>query len=203
MLYTYTRSYISLLSFEIWSQDVRQAYLKSGETSAKDIYRTTERVQSVSRRIIRTIEAAIRSSKSGDYWCRAIVKHLTQDLNMSRTKGDLCLFFKIQKGKREGIIGQYVGDLFSNGTNQFMDLAKQTLEKCKSRERELHETLFVGIKVMKKDFGCTLSQNHYAKKLKILQKMPILEITAYYDINSHGFVIYVRTSVALYTPPPK
>lgn len=90
--------------------------------------------------------------------------HLTKDLKMLRTVGDVSLFFMYIDGKLAGMTGSYVDDSLHCGNEKFLKPSGKSLEKFESRDREFDDFVFAGVTVRNSPNGFKLGQEDYIRK---------------------------------------
>lgn len=110
----------SLFGYDIWTQDVSQAYLQASESLKREIYvRPPVEFQLSSDKLLRLDKPLYGLSDAGDYWHETFAKHLKGELRMNSTTGYLSLYIRRDKKGIAGVIGSYVYDTISTGTKDF------------------------------------------------------------------------------------
>ena len=161
----------AIFGFRRWIHDVRQAYLQPSEKLMRKVYLNPSKEFELSEgELLELLKPLYGLSDSGDYWHRTITRHLTKDMEMNTTVGELSLFIKHVDKKLIGMTGIYVDDSLLCGNDEFLKASDKSLETFESREREMDNTLFAGVKVTTVEAGFELSQKHYTKSLRILPK---------------------------------
>lgn len=159
----------AIFGFRVRSHDVRQAYLQSAQKLMRKVYlKPSKEFEMSENELLELLKPLYGLSDSGDYWNRTMTNHLKEDIGMDPTDGDLSLFFKHVESKLIGMTGTYVDDSLHCGTTDFMQLCDKSLDKFESREREMDNTTFAGVKVKTVENGFELSQEQYVKKIKVL-----------------------------------
>ena len=127
----------ALFGFNVWSQDVSQAYLQSAEKLMRDIYvKPTKDFHLSKDSLLKLLKPLYGLSDSGDYWHATFTRHLRDELHMTPTVSDSALFFKTVHGKLCGILGSYVDDTITAGDVEFQEESKITENKFESKKRE-------------------------------------------------------------------
>lgn len=161
---------VAIFGFPLWSQDVSPAYLQSAEKLMREVYvRPTKEFRLSSNQLLRLLKPLYGLSDSGDYWHSTFSNHLTRDLNMTLTTGDLSLFFRVVEGKLRGMTGAYVDDIIGTGDAAFEKESEVTGERFQSKARETGNFQFAGIQI-EKEGGYLMHQERFALKIKPLSK---------------------------------
>ena len=156
--------------FQIWSQDVRQAYLQSAERLMREIYvRPTKEFKLSHDQLLRLLKPLYGLADSGDYWHITFSSHLRRDLQMIPTLNDLSLFFKTVKGELAGMIGAYVDDTIGAGTAQFSRDSLVTEKRFDSSPRQKGDFKFARMEIESlPGGGYKIHQHSFAEKLQLL-----------------------------------
>lgn len=107
---------------------------------------------------------------SGDYWHATLTRHLTEDLLMRPTAGDLGLYTKVIGKGIAGMIGAYVDDTIATCPPQFDRESRATEKKFESRGREYDDVKFAGVAISRSGDNYIMHQRHYADTLCELEK---------------------------------
>ena len=159
----------AIFGFRIWSQDVSQAYLQSADKLMREVYVKPSREFRLSHdKLLRLLKPLYGLSDSGDYWHVTFTRHLTEELGMTHTTGDLSLFFKVIHDELSGITGAYVDDTIGAGTPAFENTSRLTEQRFQSKEREFDSITFAGIEIDRKEYGFIMHQTRFARKVKQL-----------------------------------
>lgn len=119
----------SLFGFNIWSQDVSQAYIQSAQKLLRDIYIKPAKEFHLSKdTLLKLLKPLYGLCDSGDYWYSTITNFITDDMHMQPKLSDAALFFKLTNGSISGLLGTYVDDAISTGTPNF-DRESKRMEK--------------------------------------------------------------------------
>lgn len=171
----------AMFGFRLWSQDVTQAYLQSASNLMRDIYVKPSKEFCLDQKyMLKLLKPLYGLSDAGDYWDSTITQHLQQDLQMSRTALDICLFFKHINGKLAGLSGYYVDDNISTGTEKFEKLTRETEKRFDSKPRTYNSFKFAGIEIETTPNGTILlHQKSYIPRIK-----PLPEDATFYDYRS-------------------
>lgn len=161
----------TISGMRLWTQDISQTYLQSARKLMRDIYiRPSKEFKLNSNQLLKLLKPLYGLSESGDYWHETFFKHLHEDFGMTPTAGDLSFFFKIVRGKLQGMIGTHVDDTISAGTGFFADKSRITERQFESKVRQYDSFTFAGIQVEKTCTGYLMHQEKYAKRLHELSK---------------------------------
>lgn len=159
----------AIFSFRIWSHDVRKAFLQSAEKLTRKVFLKPSKEFELSEgQLLELLKPLYGLSDSREYWNRTMTNHLKRDLDMKPLDGDLSLFVKHVDSKLVGLTGTYVDDSLWGGNEDFMAFSDKSLKKFESREKEVDNTTFAGVRVKTTNDEFELTQEHYTKKLKIL-----------------------------------
>lgn len=95
-------------------------------------------------KLLRLIIPLYGLSDAGDYSQATFAKQLNKDMMIRATTEDLSLYTR-QDGWSIGVIGSYVDDTISSGTEGFMEESRITERKFKARTRKIDDvTLELG-----------------------------------------------------------
>ena len=127
--------------FDIWTQDVTQAYLQSTEKLLRKVYlKPPKELNLSSDEVLELLKPLYGLPDSGDYWNKTISNHVTNDLGMTPTYIDNALFIKVEEDKLLGLTGIYVDDSIHSGTKDFIKLTDETAKLFDSRGKEFNDT---------------------------------------------------------------
>lgn len=99
------------MEFDVWSQNVTQAYIQ-GENVSRTVYvRPTTDFELPENRLLKLLKPLYGLSESGDAWLQRYNGYLTKNLNLEKTDGDMSFYYK-RKGEEElqGVLGLNVDD---------------------------------------------------------------------------------------------
>lgn len=167
-----TRLLVALAScfgFRLWSQDISQAYLQSASELLRDIYlKPGKEFEIEGNKLLKLLRPLYGLSDSGDYWNTTFSDHIKKDLNMASTVADYSFFFKMVRGKLMGLMGTYVDDTISAGTEDFEKHTNITESKFESKPTEFDNFRFAGVYVKKISEGYMIHQESSISRLKLL-----------------------------------
>lgn len=162
----------AMFNFDIWSQDVSQAYLQSAENLTREIFvNPPDELRLGKDKLLKLLKPLYGLTDSGDYWFSTFTSHVANDLTMRPCISDAALFFKEIHAHLSGLIGTYVDDTIGAGNSQFREKSKVTEQRFESKKREEGNFKFAGIKI--ETIGenkFKLSQSDFAKRIKPLNE---------------------------------
>ena len=157
--------------FEIWTSDVRQAYLQSAEPLGRDIFIKTP-VPAFNLKpdeCLKLLKPLYGLCESGDLWHATLDKHHRKDLGMVPLRSDPSLYALKSNGKLEGLAGGYVDDLIRTGTPRFKNLSLKTNEMFDMAADQELPCIFTGFSLHRGvDNVILLEQHEYLRKLEHL-----------------------------------
>lgn len=149
----------AISGMRLWTQDISQAYLQSARKLIRDIYiRPSKEFKLNYNQLLKLLKPLYGLSESGDYWHETFFKHVHEDFAMTPTAGDLSFFFKIVRGKLQGMIETHVDDTIGAGTGRFADESRITERQFESKARQYDSFTFAGIQVEKTSTGYLMHQ---------------------------------------------
>lgn len=167
-----TRLLIALAAcfgFRIWSQDISQAYLQSAIELLRDIYlKPGKDFEMEGNTLLKLLRPLYGLSDSGDYWHTTFSDHIKNDLDMKETVADYSFFFKKARGKLLGLMGTYVDDTITSGSETFEKETELTSKKFECKKKEYDNFRFAGIYIRKLSEGYSIHQESYIKRLEYL-----------------------------------
>ena len=84
----------TILGFDVWSLDVKQAYLQSASQLQRKVYIKPYQLNLAPAEFLQIVLPLYGLSDSGDYWCETFAKFHVHNLRMQQTTGDFALFFR-------------------------------------------------------------------------------------------------------------
>eukprot|EP00171_Calliarthron_tuberculosum_P022290 IDg22290t1 len=107
--------------FDIWTSDVRHAYLQSEEPLSRDLFlvNPAPEFEIPADKCLQLLKPLYGLCDSGDLWHKTIDKHHRTDLNMQPFRSDPALYKLVVDGKLIGLSGGYVDDLLRTGSSDF------------------------------------------------------------------------------------
>lgn len=163
-------SLAAIFGFNIWSQDITQAYIQSSEKLMRHIYIKPSKELRLSKDyLLKLLKPLYGLSDSGDSWYSTFTSHLKDDLYdlcMSSCITDPALFFKTIDGQLRGVVGCYVDDTISTGDSDFQKESLLTGEKFESKPREEKNFKFAGMEIETiSDSRFKIHQQSFAEQL--------------------------------------
>lgn len=160
-----------IFDFEVWSSDVKQAYLQSMAKMYRDVYirNPTEEFELPAGFVLKLLKPLYGLCDSGDLWYETLEFHHKQELNMKAFQLDPALYYYMENNVLAGLSGTYVDDMLRAGNSKFQKIAAQTKAKFEMDEDKYLPTEFTGFKISKTESGALkISQSHYLKNLSFL-----------------------------------
>jgi hypothetical protein len=158
----------AILGFDVWTSDVRQAYLQAATPLLRDGYIKTDVISLAQDEVLRLLKPLYGLSDSGDYWSKTLSDFHAQQLRLEQATGDFALYFRRLANKLVGISSTYVDDLLQAGTPEFrQDMERQFKSSFDMADTKCGAFTFAGIQAENgKRFS--LHQNGYIDRLDIL-----------------------------------
>lgn len=93
-------SLAAIFDFDIWTSDVRQAYLQSAEPLARDIFiaHPVPEFELEPSQCLKLLKHLYGLCESGDLWHETLDKHHREDLGMNPMRSDPALYTYMKKG---------------------------------------------------------------------------------------------------------
>ena len=115
-------------SFQVWSSDIKQAYLQSIEPLTRRVFikNPAPEFELEPDQCFELLKTSYGLSDAEDLWHMAFHKYLTQDPTLEPTKSDPSLYFTFRRGELTGINGTYVDVLLRAGTYEFKEISQNT-----------------------------------------------------------------------------
>lgn len=159
--------------FDIWSADVRQAYLQSSEALSRDIFITkpVAEFELQPEECLKLLKPLYGLCDSGDLWHKTLDDHHRRDLGMTPFRSDPALYRLMANGLLTGLSGGYVDDLLRAGTPEFKRHAAQTNDRFEMGPDETLPCTFSGFHLSRDESG-TLQQNQHFY-LRKLEQLPL------------------------------
>ena len=162
-----------VFGFQIWSSDVKLAYLQSTEPLMRRVFihNPAPEFELDPSECFELLLPLYGLCDAGDLWHQTLRKHLTDELELEPTKVDPSLYFSFRLGELVGINGTYVDDLLRAGDNGFHKKCAQTHERFETSGDESLTLIFAGSALTREpDGSITISQSPYRKQLEFLDK---------------------------------
>ena len=162
----------SIFNYEVWTRDVKQAYIQSMEDLFRDIYLEPPTDVGIDEEhLLKIVKPVYGLTDSGSYWWLTSKNYHVNDLEMDQSAMDPCLFYKLRNGSLQGIEASLVDDTLSTGNEDFMRLEEEKSKKFDVKEREQgSEIQFSGCIITRNPHNFLISQQRYTKKLRTIPK---------------------------------
>lgn len=187
----------TIFGFEIWSEDMTQAYLQGAERILRKVYiKGKPEFQLEDYELLEVLRPLYGLADAGDYWHAKFLRHLKKDLGMTTTASDLSFHFKRVQNELHGMIATHVDDTLCAGNRNFQKETLETARRFDAKSRELGTFTFAGVVITTTPDGSrTMHQYPYAKKLAVLDKK-----CSFPDFRSRrhelGWITHTRPDVA-------
>ena len=121
----------SSMNFEVWSSDVKLAYLQSTEPLERRVFirEPDPEFELEPHECFELLKPLYGLCDAGDLWHLTLRKHLVDEVRLIPTKSDPSLSFFFSNGELTGINGSYVDDLLRAGNKNFRDTCQITHER--------------------------------------------------------------------------
>ena len=167
----------AIFKFDIWSTDIKQAYLQSASKLKRKIFIKPDEIELSQEELIQIIKPLYGLSDSGDYWDETLRIHHLENLKMKQSTGDLSLFFKRLGNKLVGISGSYVDDLLGTGTKSLNDSSTiETNQTFETKDQTKNEIKFTGLSINGKNKTKSISQSEYIRNIELLPKTTTFDL---------------------------
>ena len=111
----------AIFGFDIWTADIRQAYLQASEPIGGHIFikRATPEFELSPDQCLQVLQPLYGLCDAGDLWHTTLDKHRREEMRMEQFKTDCALYYQQGQKKLEGMSGFYVDDLLRTGNAIF------------------------------------------------------------------------------------
>lgn len=107
-------SIATIFGFEIWSEDMSQAYFQGAEQILRKFYIAGKsEFELEDDELLEIMRPIYGLADAGDYWHATFHRHLKEDLGMTTTASDMLLHFKRIQNTLWGMISTHVDDTLS------------------------------------------------------------------------------------------
>ena len=139
----------SIFNFEVWTSDVRQAYLQSAEPLSRAIYidPPSPKFSLAPEECLQLMKPLYGLCKSGDLWHATLDRHHRQDLGMKSLDTDPTLYHLVSDGTLFGLSGSYVDDMIRCGTQEFRRHCLSTNNRFDMADDEILPCTFTGFRL--------------------------------------------------------
>lgn len=163
-----------LFGFDIWTADVRQAYLQSAIALQRDIYIKTNapEFELKPEQCLKLLRPLYGLCESGDFWYETFAQHCKDDLKLKQMRSDAALRYLKNKDTLHGLCGSYVDDLLCTGDDTFKNEFSKTKAKFEMADNEDIPCEFGGFALdYNKENILIQHQSHYLNKLNEIEKV--------------------------------
>jgi Reverse transcriptase (RNA-dependent DNA polymerase) len=142
-----------MFGFRIWSDDVSPAFLQSQEQMGRRVFvRPPKEFGLSDGSLLELLKPLYGLPDAGDLWHSTFSKFIKDGIGKKALASDPSLYYKASiNGELQGVIGTYVDDSLSAGTNVFEKETRETLEAFESRKREFDHLVFAGVSIDRGD----------------------------------------------------
>ena len=161
----------AMFGFDVWSSDVKLAYLQSTEPLKRRvlIINPAPQFELEPHECFELLKPLYGLCDAGDLWHQTLHRHLVEDLQLESTKVDSSLYFCFRFGELAGINGTYVDDLLRAGDHEFRKKCTKTHKVFETSGDDPTPLTFSGFNVCVNDDGSlSIDQNFYRKQLECL-----------------------------------
>jgi hypothetical protein len=149
---THVRLIIALAAvfgFDVWTADVRQAYLQATTPLLRDVFVKTDTITLERNELLRFLKPLYGLSDSGDYWARTLSNFHLEQLQLQQSTGDFALFFRRIADKLMGLSSSLVDDLLQAGTHDFrLDMEREFKRAFDMSSAERGNFAFAGVQAL-------------------------------------------------------
>eukprot|EP00737_Agarophyton_chilense_P000247 gb/GEZJ01000282.1/.p1 GENE.gb/GEZJ01000282.1/~~gb/GEZJ01000282.1/.p1 ORF type:complete len:768 (+),score=79.54 gb/GEZJ01000282.1/:1785-4088(+) len=157
--------------FNVWTPDIRQAYLQSAEPLVRQIFikDTVPEFELNPGQCLQLLKPLYGLCESGDLWYKTMDDHHRKELGMQRFRFDPALYMLMCNGILRGLSGGYVDDLIRVGDISFKELAKKTHERFDMDTDKTLPCSFTGFSLKSSGDGeMEQDQHNYMRNLEHL-----------------------------------
>ena len=132
--------------FNIWTLDVRQAYLKPVEPLEREILisKPAPKFDLNPSQRLQPLRPLYGLCESGDMWYEMLYKHYINALVMSSLRSDPSLYVLMSKDLLNALSGGYVDDLSRAGDSEFRKISQRINECFDMAENKEPSSTFTG-----------------------------------------------------------
>ena len=161
----------AVFHFDMWTSDVRQAYLQSAEPMARDIFirSPVQEFESNPSQCLKLLKLLYGLCESGDLWHETLAKHQHEELGRKPLRSDPAQYTLIEDGLLKGLSRGYVDDLIRAGDKHFKQISQKTNDRFEMSEDQTLLCSFTGFSLSKNENGEVVQNQHeYLQKLEQL-----------------------------------
>lgn len=113
----------SILGFQIWISDIRQAYLQSLSPLLRDefVKLPPDVIELGPHELLQILKPLYRSSDAGAYWATTLTSFHLHRMQMKQATGDFALFFRHLCDRIVGLSAFFVDDLLEAGDYNYRE----------------------------------------------------------------------------------
>lgn len=167
----------AIFGLDVWTSDVRQAYLQAAVPLVRDIYRKNPAAEFElsSEQFLQLLKPLYGQCESEDIWHDTFNRHHREDLGMVPFKFDPALYHFMCNRILRGLSAGYVDDLIRAGDKQFRELSRKTNKIFETGEDEQLPCNFPGFALKRDDKGnLILDQHAYLRLARSLKtRLPV------------------------------
>ena len=158
--------------FDIWTSDVRQAYLQSAEPLAREVFisKPVPEFELDPSQCLQLLKPLYGLCESGDLWHNTFDRHHKKDLGMKPLRCDPALYVLMKDNVLQGLSGWYVDELIRTGNTTFKELARETNRKFEMADDQDLPCVFTGFSLKRSQDGTFIQDQH--EYLKRLEELP-------------------------------
>lgn len=120
-------SIVPIFNFQLWTQDVSEAYLQSGGGLTREVsFREPGKFQQGPDHLLKALKPLYGLTDSGDYWQSTLMRNLWDDLTMKPTIGYLSLLTSYEGNVFSAVTRTYANDTMSAGNKILEDQSNVT-----------------------------------------------------------------------------
>ena len=186
----------SIFDFDVWTSDVRQAYLQPAEPLSRAIFINNPCPEfSLDRdQCLQLLKPLYELCESGDLWHATLDTHHREDLGMSPLETDPTLSHLMINGILAGLSGSYVDDILRCGTKEFRKHCLSTNKSLKWLMMTKYSVSLLGfVFLTTKTELFNSTNNETPKRSSFYLKMEITRVWPPSECSLHGCPIQDRT----------
>ena len=163
---------VTILGFDVWSLDVKKAYLQAASTLRRNIFVKPESLELKPGETLQVVKPLHGVAESGDYRCETNHRFHVDKLRMKQSTGDFVLFFRRAMKKLISISGSYVDEVWQTGTQEEKKRIQDEFRKVFDvKISNAKKFMYTGIECDNRNkTERKLSQEHYISRLHFLKK---------------------------------
>ena len=161
----------AVIDFDIWTSDVRQAYLQSAGPLARDIFirKPVQEFELDPSQCFNLLKTLYGLGESGDLWHQTLANHHREELGMKPLRSGPALYTFTENGLLKRLSGGYVDDIIRAGDKHFKHLSQKTNARFEMSEDQTLPCLCTAFSLSKNENGEVVQDQHeYPQKLEQL-----------------------------------